>query len=42
MIPDPFRLVVRQVRTDRGMGTDIAAGRARQGSGGAREEDEPY
>jgi DNA topoisomerase-3 len=27
MIPDPFRLVVRQVRTDRGMVTDIAAGR---------------
>ena len=27
MIPDPFRLVLRQVRTDRGMVTDIAAGR---------------
>lgn len=25
MIPDPFRLVVRQIRTDRGMVTDIAA-----------------
>ncbi len=25
MIPDPFRLVVRQIRTDRGMVTDIVA-----------------
>lgn len=25
MLPDPFRLVSRQVRTDRGMVTDIAA-----------------
>ena len=31
MIPDPFRLVVRQVRTDRGMVTDIAAGRQPKG-----------
>ena len=27
MIPDPFRLVSRQIRTDRGMVTDIAASR---------------
>ena len=27
MIPEPFRLVPRQIRTDRGMVTDIAAGR---------------
>ena len=26
MIPEPFRLVPRQIRTDRGMVTDIAAG----------------
>ena len=25
MLPDPFRLVSRQMRTDRGMVTDIAA-----------------
>ena len=25
MLPDPFRLVSRQVRTDKGMVTDIAA-----------------
>ena len=27
MLPEPFRLVERQIRTDRGMVTDIAAGR---------------
>ena len=27
MIPEPFRLVPRQIRTDRGMVTDIAAGK---------------
>lgn len=27
MIPEPFRLVERQIRTDRGMVTDITAGR---------------
>ena len=25
MLPDPFRLISRQMRTDRGMVTDIAA-----------------
>ena len=27
MLPEPFRLVERQIRTDRGMVTDIAAGK---------------